>query len=275
MSRKLQALKKTEAALRSQVDELRGSFAGTVDIETLLAENDGANSAGRTDAVKDHTDDDVDAFESQFSSTIDNGDVSLIDEFHWLKIVPIVSGKLVERNQLRTEFECKCVDGDCDLFSCTIRLQISQISQRIESIQMINLSSWVHTIVPFIRKCAQESNVLLLMKGLSNFARLTKRRHSTFKRLAKKFDCKLWFRSSSIIVTRNGVDMALTWPIDLDDDGEAIGRPSLHIKLTGPMLHAESKLNTRIVGRHDKIFRHLVQRKGVYRATCIMYRLLE
>lgn len=121
-----------------------------------------------------------------------------------------------------------------------------------------------------IARYCRERKATYLFHLLSEYGRITQMRRRTFRQLARRYlvSNALWLTSDAIhFAPRLGFRVVLCWPIVLIGDAVR-SRPSIKVDHAGhPSLPSPVS--------HEAVFRRLLRRHGVLKATCMMHDILR
>lgn len=283
---RLEELKRVQTYWQEQVDRLKNSNQDRrvsdlqSQIENLLQSNDDCMENTKNNATATNTSTDKELIK-KFSTLPDRSDEALTGMFHHLHFDPIVSSKLISRDVLLNEFKGYCM-GDSDgsnphpIFEFHIWLYISPYKESVHGIR-VTVSPWIRKeLRELINRAAEAKDILLLMHGISRYADMALRRLRVFRKLASKYPVEngMWQEGSSLTFTpqnHTGSQLVLRWPVSIDSQGEAESTPTVDFR---PSSEWQKNDTTNILKQYKQVYRHLIELKGVYKATCLMHNLL-
>ncbi|KAA8902053.1 hypothetical protein TRICI_005952 [Trichomonascus ciferrii] len=277
--RRLEHLKCLKTYWQEQVDRVSNANDDkTVDIqdqiESLLQSNDESVAEGNT--IESTININNRELINRFTTLPDRTDGELTAMFHHLQFDETVNTKTVSRDVVLNEFNgcCREPSGKV-LFEFHVWLYISPYKESVHGIRA-EVSPWTRReLNELISRACKSKDILLLMHGLAQYADMALRRLRVFQKLSKNYTLsdELWKRSPNVVFEpTNHIQMILRWPIIVDNQGECISIPTIELNPPAELLEHDK---TGVFTNYKRIFHHILQLKGVYKATLIIYDLIS
>lgn len=280
--RRLEQLKRVQTYWQDQIDKISNAnderSPQSIDlqgqVESLLQSND--DSVADSNTIDSTININNRELISRFTTLPDRTDGDLTAMFHHLQFDETVNTKAISRDVVLNEFNgcCREPSGKV-LFGFHVWLYISPYKESVHGIRA-EVSPWTRReLTELVSKACQGKDILLLMHGLAQYADMVLRRLRVFTSLSKKYTLadELWKRSPNLIFQPvNHIQMILRWPIIVDHQGECGSAPTIELNPPAELLENDK---TGVFNNYKRIFHHLVQLKGVYKATSIIYDLIS
>jgi hypothetical protein len=280
--RRLEQLKRVKTYWQEQVDKASNAndekTSQSIDlqgqIESLLQSND--DSVAENNTIESTININNRELVNKFTTLPDRTDGDLTAMFHHLQFDEAVETKTVSRDVVLNEFNgcCREPSGKI-LFEFHVWLYISPYKESVHGIRA-EVSPWIRReLNDLISRACKNKDILLLMHGLAQYSDMALRRLRVFQKLSENYTLtdELWKRSPNVMFEpANHIQMILRWPIIVDRQGECESAPTIELNPPTELLESDK---TGVFRNYKQIFHHLIQLKGVYKATSIVYDLIS